>query len=189
MIRSNWPLVPRRFRRGTTERMKPSKMLFILTLTGALVGAACSSDQTMGPSVEPSFSSGPIIPTLARCSRMPYDSVTRTIGPAGGTITTSRQTFVIPANALTMNTTITMVQPADSISAARFYPEGLQFTGGAPTLTLDYGGCLQGLLAAPVVVYVNDSGSITEVLLSVPLLLQHKVQAQIHHFSKYAVAW
>jgi hypothetical protein len=171
------------FRRSTARLLGLTAVVVALAIT-----AACSD--TTSP-IEPSFGDGTKFPkvALAYCPGTPYDSTTRTIGAGGGTITAGRGKFMIPAGAVAVPTTITMVQPAENLSSYRFYPEGLQFTKARPTLQIDYSKCDKGLKEnPPQIVYMEETGQVLEIL---PTTVVQKifVQALLSHFSRYAVAY
>jgi hypothetical protein len=174
------------FRRSTARLLGLTTAVLALAIT-----AACSD--TTSP-IEPSFGDGTKLPktsqvTLAYCPGTPYDSTTRTIGAGGGIITAGRGTFVIPAGAVAVPTTIRMVQPADSLASYRFYPEGLQFTKAQPALRIDIGKCNKGLREnPPQIVYIAETGQVLEVL-PTTLVSKDLLQAMIFHFSRYAVAY
>jgi hypothetical protein len=163
-----------------------------LAAAAALVVTAACSDSTTP--VEPSFGDGTKLPkaskvTLAYCPGTPYDSTTRTIGAGGGTISAGRGKFVIPAGAVAVPTTITMVQPADSLASYRFYPAGLQFIKAQPKLQIDISKCDKGLRESPpLIVYIDETGQVLETL-STTLVSKDLLQALIFHFSRYAVAF
>jgi hypothetical protein len=126
---------------------------------------------------------------LVGCSPLPYDSVTATIGPAGGTIRFGPHQLSIPRGALGGTVTITAVVPSANVNLVRFQPQGLQFVR-APVLAMSYANCglLNRLLPAHIA-YTNDALQILELIPALDLFLQAKVAAPIHHFSNYAVAW
>ena len=126
---------------------------------------------------------------LLTCTPLPYDSVTQTIGPEGGTILVSAHTLTIPPGALDTAVTITAVAPSDTIRHVRFQPQGLQFQQPA-SLTLSYAGCsLLGSLAPKRIAYTTDALLILEYLPSVDDFLGRTVTGELHHFSEYAIAW
>jgi len=126
---------------------------------------------------------------LLKCSPLPKDSSTETIGPWGGVLTVGPHTFVVPAGALSHNVTITAVLSADTVNAITFKPEGLQFQRPA-YLTMSYANCnLLGRLLPKHVAYTNDNYVILELLSSIDNLFTKRVTGQVHHFSHYAVAW
>jgi hypothetical protein len=170
------------FRRSATRLLGLTAAVVALAIT-----AACS-DSTAP--IEPSFAGaqGPQVSPLVYCPGTPYDSTKRTIGARGGTITAGRAKFIIPPGAVAVPTTITMVQPADSVASYRFYPEGLQFTKAKPTLQIDYSHCVTGPTAAPQIVYIDETGHILEKLPTTELP-RHLIEALVFHFSRYAVAY
>ena len=125
---------------------------------------------------------------LVRCTPVPYDSVTETIGPLGGTLQVGPHTLAVPAGALVLPTDITAVVPSDTVNEVRFQPQGLVFLQPA-SLTMSYANCdLLGVLLPKNIVYVGDSLEILDVLRSIDVL-QGTVTAPVSHFSGYAVAW
>lgn len=126
---------------------------------------------------------------LLRCAPLPYDSVTQTIGPEGGTIFVASHTFTVPEGALDTAVEITAVAPSDTIRHVRFQPEGLEFHQAAD-LTLSYSGCsLLGSWLPKRVAYVSDSFLILDYLSSLDDFLNQSVTGKVRHFSEYAVAW
>src|SRR5207247_10882887 len=78
--------------------------------------------------------------SLVSCRPLPYDSVTRTIGPEGGELEVGRNWLVIPQGALRDPVSITAVAPSDTVAMVRFRPEGLRFLSTA-LLVLTYDNC------------------------------------------------
>jgi hypothetical protein len=114
-----------------------------------------------------------------------------TIGPEGGTLEIAGgHSIYFPPGALTDSTTISAVRHPLKI-LVDFGPEGLVFPDSArPTLTYSYDGLgLLGLLdpGGLVIVYL-DGGAIAEVLPSVVDPQARVVQAELTHFSTYALA-
>ncbi len=95
---------------------------------------------------------------LLSCSSLPYDSMTKVIGPAGGSLRVGPHSFFIPSGALSQQTTITMVLPtAQHVNVVRFKPAGLQFA--KPTyLTMSYANC--SLLGWLLPKHIADSPSL-----------------------------
>jgi hypothetical protein len=178
-------------------------MLALLLLAGV---SCASSDSTLSPSDQqesPSFDlagdllggvTNSVVGTLGTatdlllCSAQPYLSVTKTIGPEGGTIKIGKHELVIPNGALKAKTRITAEQMPGSTNSLRFSPEGLHFERPA-LLTMDYDNCVVRLLKKHIV-YTDESLRILE------LLTQSKdypkydyVTSPIDHFSRYAVAY
>jgi len=127
---------------------------------------------------------------LLKCSALPYDSVTQTIGPAGGYLTVGPHTLVVPFGALSAPTTITATLPqGQGVNAIRFQPEGLQFARPA-YLTMSYANCnLLGILLPKRIAYTTDALQILSYLLSFDNLFTKRVTGQVNHFSEYVVSW
>ena len=120
------------------------------------------------------------------CATPGYGSVTKTIGTAGGSLSVGPHKFVIPPNALSKSTAITMSAPKGNYIEVKFQPEGLVFRTET-ALTMSYRDC--GILVLnPKVTYVDDNHNILEVVLSVPNLLGKTVTGKVKHFSGYAVS-
>ena len=174
--------------------MKLRRITCAALLAGAVaLAAGCEDAAPLGPASRgPAMQSGltgwlgPTISLLA-CSPEPYDSVTVSIGPAGGTVAVGLDTLVVPAGALPTTTAITGVTPPENVDLVRFQPQGLQFRQPA-SLTMSYANCnLLGLLLPKQIAYVSDSLQILDLLPS--LDLRGSVTARLQHFSGYAVAW
>jgi len=127
---------------------------------------------------------------LLKCSNLPYDSTTQTIGSGGGTLSVGPHTFVIPPGALAQPTAITMVLPTGlGVNAVQFKPAGLRFQKPA-ALTMSYANCsLLGKLLPKQIAYTSDNLQILYYLLSLDNLLGKYVTGQVNHFSTYVVAW
>lgn len=171
--------------------MKTARILLcalLVALAGTL--ASCGDSTPTAPTASPSLlgSLGSQL-GLIKCAPLPYDSVTQTVGPAGGTIQVGPHSLWIPAGALSQPVTITAVAPSDTVSAVRFGPSGLRFQRPA-SLTLSYANCsLVARLLPKRIAYTTDDLRILEYLLSVDLLSLRKVTGSLQHFSVYAVAW
>jgi hypothetical protein len=142
---------------------------------------------------------------LVACSQS-YDSVTRVIGPLGGTITVGAHQLWVDSLSLTDTVTITAVAPAGGVRWVRFRPDGLVFKPGfyAPIYGFNAG-------AAIYTSYKDCAVTSTDVVriaqvsdaLSIIAYLQTWVQVKknpwsqgnqyvvgvLPHFSNYAVAW
>ncbi len=138
-------------------------------LTGTLVG-------TLGTATD-----------LLLCSPEPYIKVKESIGPNGGTIKVGRHTLVIPKGAVAKKTMITAEQISGQTNSIRFSPEGLRFSKPAE-LTMAYGNCALVLLPKKIV-YTDESLKILEVLRTLDLFKKKLVEADIDHFSRYALAY
>ncbi len=136
--------------------------------------------------------------SLVSCRPLPYDSVTRTIGPAGGVIEVRRNWLVIPPGALSAPVTITAVAPSDTLALIRFQPEGLSFQKTA-LLVAKYDNCRVPRRVTPRIALVTDSLDVIEYLAPVGTSVSNHVLSkarkgryvigQLQHFSNYAVAW
>jgi hypothetical protein len=109
------------------------------------------------------------------------------IGPNGGTLTVGGNSLVVPKGALSGIVNIVMKSDPGNTVAVDFFPEGLVFSPNAlPTLTLNT-DCI-GNPPNAYIVYTDAAGNVLE-RLPTTHRDRHTVSAQIHHFSRYAVAW
>jgi hypothetical protein len=139
-------------------------------LTGTLVG-------TLGS-----------VTDLLLCSPQPYAVATKSIGPRGGVIRVGSHVLSIPGNAVQGTVLIKAEQISGSTNSIRFSPEGLKFQKPA-VLTMSYSNCAVVLLQKKIV-YTDEKLKILEVLKSsLDLFKKKTVQAEIDHFSRYAVAY
>jgi hypothetical protein len=136
--------------------------------------------------------------SLAVCRRLPYDSVTQTVGPQGGAIEVGRNWLVVPRGALREPVSITAVAPSDTLALVRFRPEGLRFQATA-LLVAAYDNCRVPKGATPRIALVTDAWHVIEFLASGESMLpqrfvkkgkgHRRIVGQLNHFSNYAVAW
>jgi len=137
--------------------------------------------------------------SLVSCRPLPYDSVTRTIGPAGGFIEVRHNWLVVPRGALSAPVTITAVAPSDTVAMVRFQPEGLRFQKST-LLVLAYDNCRISRHVTPRIALVTDAFQVIEFLAPVNISMiddnrfkkphgRRQVIAELQHFSNYAVAW
>jgi hypothetical protein len=136
--------------------------------------------------------------SLVSCRPLPYDSVTRTIGPAGGFIEVRHNWLVVPRGALSAPVTITAVAPSDTGAMVRFQPEGLRFKKST-LLVLAYDNCRIPKRVTPRIALVTDAFHVIEFLPSINAPLEdnrfkkahgrRQVIGELRHFSNYAVAW
>jgi len=181
--------------------MRAIRPLVVAIFAGALALAAACSDRTLtNPTPAPSAdligstldATGSLLQGLGllKCSQLPADTETETVGPAGGTLSAGPHTLYIPPNALSSPVTITMsIRQGGGVNGVHFEPEGLQFQRSA-YLTMSYANCnLLGRLAPKRIAYTTDALQILEYLLSVDNLFGRKVTGQVHHFSDYVVSW
>ncbi len=175
--------------------MKAKRFVPVAALAAAVFAAlSCSDSAPTGVSAQPhpdAFFFGWISPklSLVTCTPQPYDSVTQTVGPEGGTIYVGEYSLLIPDSALDSAVTITAVAPSDTVNAVRFQPQGLHFNQKAQ-LTMSYANCgIVSWLLPQHVAYTTDDLQIIDLLPSVPNILSRTVTGSIRHFSEYALAW
>jgi hypothetical protein len=125
---------------------------------------------------------------LLRCEPKPYDAEVAIIGPNGGQLHAGAHTLVIPKGALDHEELISMEAPTSSLVDVRFEPHGLQFQQPAQ-LKLSYVGCVRPTTADLMVAYIAQGGSVLELPPSVDLKGDKEVDADIDHFSRYAIAY
>jgi hypothetical protein len=163
-----------------------------LVLLGAVaVAGSCALDQ--GPTgVAPDLLLGSLLRPLGllRCTPLPADSETKTIGPNGGYLQVGPHLLVIPSGALNAPVSITgTISAGSTVNAIRFTPAGLRFDESA-YLTMSYANCnLLGRLLPKRIAYVDSDFAILYYLLSLDILRFRFVTGKVDHFSQYAVAW
>jgi hypothetical protein len=125
---------------------------------------------------------------LLRCAPRPLEGDAEIIGPDGGTLHIGDHELVIPRGALAEEQLIVGRAPTSSLVAVEFEPEGLQFQQAA-SLSLSYKNCdvPPGLDLA--VAYLGAGNRILELPLSQDHRAESEVTGEIHHFSRYAVAY
>jgi hypothetical protein len=165
--------------------------MFCLSLVAAGVVAACATDSTApidNAPPQPDMLLG--LPSLGflKCQAQPYASSTVNIGPAGGVIQVNGHRLTVPAGALSSTVAIRMEAPSDTIRSVRFSPEGLVFNPAhRPVLDMDYHNCSLLSLLPKKVVYTDEQLNLLQQLLSLDLLSLFKVEANLDHFSRYAI--
>jgi hypothetical protein len=175
------------------------KPLFLVTLLAVVPG--CSSD-TVGPSEgsQPSLRkvAGTAIPavslnplgTLVRCTAQPYARATKLVGPQGGELQAGKNKFTIPRGALLLPVQITMEAVSDTVRSVRFSPEGLVFSPlHQPTLKLDLKGCKPPLGTKTKVAWTTERLLILQTLRTSTDSVNATANADLQHFSRYALAW
>jgi hypothetical protein len=172
--------------------MKAVRLLAVL-LAACLVVSSCGEPPASPavPAPQADLIGALLQPTgILKCSDLPSDSDTETIGPAGGKLTAGPHTLVIPAGALDEPTKITMsVRTGSGVNAVHFEPEGLRFDRSA-ALTMSYANCdLLGKLLPKRIAYTSSAFDVISYLLSVDNLWTKRVTGRLDHFSDYAVAW
>jgi len=173
--------------------MQRTRILLAAVLgCGVFLSASCTDRTPLGvPAPPPQASLLDLdLSGLLSCTPLPYDSVTETIGPAGGVIQVGPHRLIVPWGALTEPVAITAVAPSDTVNRVQFQPQGLQFERSA-YLTMSYANCnLLGQLVPKRIAYTTDDLlTILEYLLSFDNLWTQRVTGRLDHFSTYAVAW
>lgn len=132
-----------------------------------------------------------LVGTLFPCTPQPFAADTEVVGSGGGVITMGKHKLVIPAGALASPVRIIGSAPVGTVVSVQFQPEGLQFNPKhLPQLTLDYSACpLVSNLLPKQIAYTDNQLDILSYLLSIDNLLTRQVTGQVHHFSRYAIAW
>lgn len=170
---------------------------FLMVALVVCLSASCSDRAPTAPAApevaapDASLIGALLRPTgLLQCSALPAASVTKTIGPAGGSITVGPHVLRIPAGALDQSTTITgTLDTGRGVNGIRFQPEGLQFDRSA-YLTMSYANCnLLGRLLPKRIAYTNNLLDILSYLLSIDNIWTKKVTGRVNHFSEYVIAW
>ena len=125
---------------------------------------------------------------LLRCEPREYDADAAIIGPNGGELHVGEHELVIPKGALAREELIVAEAPTTSLVDIRFAPEGLQFLKRAQ-LTLSYKGCVRPTQSDFLVAYLGQNRQVLELPPSVDERLNDEVEADIGHFSRYAIVW
>jgi len=137
---------------------------------------------------------------LIPCSQS-YDSVTKLIGPAGGSLSVGAHILYVDALALSNTVRITAVAPVGSVRWVRFQPEGLVFQtnpndGWGAILYTSYSDCGVPTSDTLRIAQVSDSLSVLGYLQTVAKSKKNPwsqgtqfVVGLLPHFSNYAVAW
>src|SRR6266699_6569386 len=99
-----------------------------------VVASSCSDPSPVGldPGI-PGLLAGRVkatAPSFVQCSPVPYDSVSRVIGPAGGWFIVGANVLWVDSLALSAPVQITAVAPSDTVRLIRFRPDGLVFNTG-----------------------------------------------------------
>jgi hypothetical protein len=125
---------------------------------------------------------------LMRCEPRDYAADAAIIGPNGGTLHVGPHELVIPKGALDHEVLITAEAPTSSLVDVRFQPEGLQFSQDAE-LKLSYKGCVRPTSADLFVAYLGQGNQVLELPPSRDQKVDDDVEADIGHFSRYAIAY
>src|SRR3989442_9260683 len=106
--------------------MKAIRRLLAVLLGGAML-VALSCREPAPFAVDPLLDLPPPPTGLLQCSPLPADSVTQTIGPAGGVLQVGAHALTIPPGALDSAVAITAVAPSGTGEPVNFHPGGLTF--------------------------------------------------------------
>jgi hypothetical protein len=148
-------------------------------------------------------------PSLVPCARVPYDSVSQVIGPAGGWFVVGANVLWVDSLALSAPVKITAVAPSDTVRRVRLHPDGLVFRTGThglgAVIATSLDNCKLRKNSLPRIANVTDSLAVVEYLESpsagVDSLIVARFRADsggwtpyfafgaLRHFSNYAVAW
>ncbi len=170
-----------------------------VVLVVATVAVACDRSPTAAPA-EFSLTSNPTPLGLVACAQS-YDSVTRVIGPRGGSLTVGTHTLFVDSLVLSAPVTITAVAPAGGVRWVRFQPDGLQFPanrfdGWGAILYTSYKDCGVSTIVSPRIAQVDNAlGILTYLQTSIKVKQSvwspssQYVAGLLPHFSNYAVAW
>jgi hypothetical protein len=161
----------------------------------ALVALSCGDPAPLGVSPGAPAAAGHLLGALTEpfgllaCSPLPYDSVTQTIGPEGGTLHVGPHALSVPPGALAAPVSITAVAPPATVNRVDFQPEGLTFAQPA-LLAMSYANCdlLSSTLPKRIALTTADL-ALLEYLPSQDDVWSFTVTGRLEHFSTYAVAW
>ena len=164
------------------------RLLAVLTLFVAFAGCEQPSD-IIEPSRPTNISIGGGFHLASLLTSAPQAIITQEVGPAGGVLSMpDGHTLTFPAGALQATTTISAVADDGSL-AVDFGPAGLVFPDSAlPVLSLNYQNSDAAQNNGAVIVYLDHAGLLQEVLATSRDEAAGTAQAQIKHFSTYALA-
>lgn len=134
-------------------------------------------DEKGGPDIE-----------LMRCEPQEYSADAAIIGPEGGKVHVGPHELEIPKGALDHEELIVAEAPTSSLVDVRFAPHGLQFQKPVQ-LKLSYKGCVRPTSADLLVAYLGRGNQVLELPPSVDQKDNGEVEADIEHFSRYAIAY
>ena len=122
------------------------------------------------------------------CDPLQYTGDVKIVGPEGAEMSIGPHKLRIPPGALTERVVITGVMPVSLLVSVELSPHGLQFAPGV-TLDLSYKHCDQPAGYEYRVAYIDANGNVLEWPVSTNYSQYGEVQAEIDHFSRYAVAY
>lgn len=155
--------------------------------SGTLGGAVGGLGDAIGNAAGGAIGGVLAVTDLLTCTEQKYAITQKTIGSEGGRINVGTHSLVIPKGALRKKVEITAEQVPGSTNSVRFSPQGLRFVKSAK-LSMSYKNCLVVLLPKRIV-YTTENFKILEVLWSLDLFKKKTVEANIDHFSRYALAY
>ncbi len=168
----------------------PLVSILLLGVVGATLGCSDRSLTGPGPSNhELVVASQPR--SAVTCAPMPGDTVTVSIGPAGGKIAIGRHVLAVPKDALSQTVAITAVVVPDTVNVVQFAPEGLAFAKAA-ILTMYDGNCPTPKAGPrPRIALVSDDRQFLDYVQPPPGKGPKPpfIAGNLVHFSNYAVAW
>ena len=150
-------------------------------LAGILIAIGGCAESPSAPAEQPTLLRTPLTPSLSRAGA----TASAVIGVQGGTLQTSAgHKIVFPAGALSQPTTITM-STVPGYAGVDLQPHGLVFPATAqPVLTLNFAAAETTGFSRFSIVYVDETGAISEVLRTRELG-KDMLRANLQHFSGY----
>src|SRR5439155_13139643 len=111
-----------------SKRLLVRRSLLALAVTAAILSCADPSPVSVDP--QGITAQRVVAHGLISCTPLPYDSVTKVIGPEGGWLVASGHVLLVDSLALSSPVSITAVAASDTLNLVRFQPEGLGFKPG-----------------------------------------------------------
>lgn len=125
---------------------------------------------------------------VLRCAPQPRASVTKVLGPKGGSFNFGPHQLLVPAGALDTNVTITGTAPSNPTVNVEFEPHGLQFKRPVQ-MTVDYKQCIVPDSVELGVTYMLNGWYAVEKMPSADVRKDKKITAITDHFSGYVLTW
>jgi hypothetical protein len=150
----------------------------------APVDNAATQNHNAAPRVAPNAA------LLSKCRPLAPQTVHRSIGPAGGTLTIGPHTLTVPPGSLSRKVNIrARIAGGKSVNVVEFKPVGLVLQTPV-VLTMSYANCdREGRMSALSIAVVNDRLGIVDYLSSSDDAAAGTVTGNVPDFSNYAVAW
>ncbi|HEX9279487.1 MAG TPA: hypothetical protein VF890_02525 [Gemmatimonadales bacterium] len=190
-----------------SNRLLLRRLLPSLALPVAMTAAVLSCADPSPVSIDPQGLTAQRVVAhgLISCTPLPYDSVTKVIGPGGGWLVVGGHVLIVDSLALTSPVSITAVAASDTLNLVRLQPEGLRFKPGThgigALLATNLDNCTVHPNQVLHVAHVSDSLAILDFLQSPTgsdsvVVTKYKtylgslwIGGLLRHFSNYAVAW